>query len=44
MKVHGNMIFESLRSVEDAVDFLERLLEGATLALTHKGGAGTLQK
>ena len=44
MKVHGNMIFESLRSIEDAVEFLERLLKGATQALPYEGNPGSLQK
>ena len=33
LKVHGTMTFDSLRSIEDAVDFLEKLVEGATNAL-----------
>lgn len=38
LKIQGNMVFEALRSVPDAVDFLERLLEGATKALPSNGG------
>ena len=36
MRVYGNMTFPSLRSVPDAVDFLEKLLEGATNALPSR--------
>lgn len=36
LKVYGNMVFESLRSVPDAVDFLEKLLDGATHALPQE--------
>lgn len=33
LKIYGNMVFESLRSIPDAVDFLEKLLDGAIRAL-----------
>lgn len=33
LKVQGTMVFEYLRNVPDAVDFLEKLLEGAIRSL-----------
>ena len=33
LQVQGNIVFESLKSVEDAVDFLEKLLQGALTSL-----------
>lgn len=36
LKVHGNLIFSNMPSVDEAATFLEKLLVGATAALPTK--------